>query len=267
MASAEPEEKQCRICLAGAEDTDSLALGRLISPCLCKGSMSFVHIKCLQRWRNSSGTAFFSCPQCKYKYRFARTRVVGIATNPVIVGAISAILFTVLVLLSSFVTTFFMSWFEEPSDTYYYGSGFFWVSPVDVARDIIRAALRVLQDQDGDNGLIFGQGDAQFGSPAPRSEPGLLMSFIRRFLLGLPMIGAGSIVHMLLSLPFISPVHSLARYRSSGRRRDSSRDIVSLIIIGLVLVGAARALVKVFYFTQSMTKRILLRAEDAILEV
>lgn len=35
-AQAVPEEKQCRICLDG-EDPD---LGRLIRPCLCKGSIS-----------------------------------------------------------------------------------------------------------------------------------------------------------------------------------------------------------------------------------
>ncbi|KAJ6604575.1 hypothetical protein DFH09DRAFT_1123159 [Mycena vulgaris] len=263
------DERQCRICLAGVEET---ALGRLIKPCLCKGSISFVHVKCLQRWRNSSVTqsAFFSCPQCHYKYRFARTRIVGIATNPVIVGALSAILFTLLVLLSSYVTTYFMSWFEEPSESYYYRSHFFYISPFETARDLIRAVLRILQDEDGDDGPIFGRGNTRFApgdAPTP-SEPGIIKSFIRRFLLGLPIVGAGSIVHMLLSFGFLSPLHMLARYRSSSRRRESSsRDIASLIIIGLVLVGAARALVEVYSFTQALTKRLLLRAEDAILEV
>ncbi|KAJ7357288.1 hypothetical protein DFH08DRAFT_851555 [Mycena albidolilacea] len=265
---AEPDERQCRICLAGVEEVPEL--GRLIKPCLCKGSISFVHVACLQRWRNASQSAFFSCPQCHYKYRFARTRILGIATNPVVVGSISTILFTMLVLLSSFITTFFMSWFEDPSDSYYYRSSifgfssFFYVSPFDTARDIIRAALRILQDTDGE---VFGRADTQSDPHTPHSEPGLLMSFIRRFLLGLPIVGAGSVVHMLLSVPLLSPVHFLARYRSNNRRRDSSRDIASLIIIGLVLVGAARALVKVYGFTQSLTKRVLLRAEDAILEV
>jgi len=167
-----------------------------------------------------------------------------------------------------------MSWFEEPSSNYYYRSGFsfyngfgFFVNPFDTAQDLIRAALRILQDQDGEDGPIFGNGDTQTDTPASHSEPGLLKSFIRRFLLGLPIIGASSVVHMLLSLPLLSPVHFLARYRSNSRRRESSRDIASLIIIGLVLIGAARALLKVYSFTESLTKRLLLRAEDAILEV
>jgi E3 ubiquitin-protein ligase DOA10 len=40
MADAAPaEEKQCRICL----DTEVEELGRLIRPCLCKGSISVSH--------------------------------------------------------------------------------------------------------------------------------------------------------------------------------------------------------------------------------
>jgi hypothetical protein len=34
-------EQQCRICLGGIEDEPEL--GRLISPCLCTGSMRYVH--------------------------------------------------------------------------------------------------------------------------------------------------------------------------------------------------------------------------------
>ncbi|KAJ7706260.1 hypothetical protein B0H17DRAFT_1036442 [Mycena rosella] len=260
-------EPQCRICFSGAEEPE---LGRLIKPCLCRGSISFVHVKCLQRWRNSSATksAFFSCPQCHYKYRFARTRIVGIATNPVVVGAISAILFTLLVLLSSFITTYFTSLFEAPTESYYYRSHFFYVSPFETAKDLIRAALRILQDEDGP---IFGHGERQSGGHGDTEfgthvEPGIVKSFIRRFLLGLPIVGAGSIVRMVLSFGILSPLQFLARYRSN-RRRESSRDVASLLVILVILAGAAKALVEVYGFTQSLTKRFLLRAEDAILEV
>jgi hypothetical protein len=33
----EPDDRQCRICFAGPEEEE--AMGRLISPCLCSGSM------------------------------------------------------------------------------------------------------------------------------------------------------------------------------------------------------------------------------------
>lgn len=44
----------------------------------------YVHVKCLKQWRTLSSTqsAFYACPQCHYKYHFARTRALGLAANP-----------------------------------------------------------------------------------------------------------------------------------------------------------------------------------------
>nr|CAG8547989.1 11007_t:CDS:2 [Entrophospora candida] len=42
-------DRMCRICFSGPEDEDNL--GRSISPCRCKGSMRYVHVECLNRWR------------------------------------------------------------------------------------------------------------------------------------------------------------------------------------------------------------------------
>ena len=154
-------------------------------------------------------------------------------------------LFTFLVMLASFITTFFMSSFEEPS---YWG---FWgvVTPYDVAHDLITAAYRVIKDGDSyglfeDNTYASNRQrdlplNGPFEIPVPRKS-GLIWSFVRRFLLGLPVIGAGSIVHMLLSAPFLAPVHWLARYRGS-RRRNNSRDVAAIIVVGLLIVGVARS--------------------------
>jgi len=265
-----PEEKQCRICLDGSESEQEL--GRLIRPCLCKGSISHVHLKCLHKWRSMSASksAFFACPQCHYQYRFARTHIVGIGTNPVIVGGLSGLLFTLLVMVASYITTFFISAFEEP--TYYHT---FYSNPFDVAQDLVTAAFRVMKD--GALADILEDniqrpsttGRANPVAPStPRPHPGIIARFIQRFIIGIPLVGAGSLVHMMLSVPFLAPVQWLARYRGSRNRRNKgSGDIAALIVISLLVVGALRALYKVYLFTQSITKRILLRAEDAILEV
>jgi hypothetical protein len=54
--------RECRICKLG--DDDMQLLGVLIEPCVCSGSMRFVHTRCLQRWlevkRNSTGKRY-SC--------------------------------------------------------------------------------------------------------------------------------------------------------------------------------------------------------------
>ncbi|TFK57028.1 zf-C3HC4-domain-containing protein [Heliocybe sulcata] len=259
MPDEASDEKQCRICLDGPDPT----LGRLIRPCQCRGSISYVHVKCLQRWRNSSETAFFACPQCKYQYHFGRTKVVGLATNPVVVGAVSAVLFTVLVLCSSFVTTFLLSSLEEDSGgSYYYIS--YW--PYDAVKDIVRAAIRILQDSDAimDDTLLPGRMRRPRPPTVPASPPGIVKRFLQRFLLGLPVVGAGSLIHMLFSMPL--PIGWIARYRASRSRRGGG-DFATIVIVVLIIVGAARTLLKVYSWTQRFAQRLLLRAEDAILEV
>lgn len=83
--SAAPEDdleaKTCRICFGG--ELEDPELGRLFSPCVCRGTSRFVHVACLSQWRQSSASrvAFYRCGQCGWEYRFARTKIAGLATN------------------------------------------------------------------------------------------------------------------------------------------------------------------------------------------
>ncbi|KAJ3987756.1 hypothetical protein F5890DRAFT_1495529 [Lentinula detonsa] len=243
------DQKQCRICLDGVDAEQEL--GRLIRPCLCRGTISYIHVKCLQRWRNSSQnqSAFFRCGMCGYSYRFSRTRAVGIASNPVIVGCISAFIFTLLTLVSSYITTYLLTYFQGPSSSSFYisSSSYWFYDPTEVIHDLVRAALGILQDEDFDPETLLARGQttgASFAASLNTKEgSSFLKRFIQRFVI----------------------VHWLARFR--GRRRNNDRDISAIIIVVLIVVGAARALYAVYQLTQSVTKRLLLRAEDAILEV
>lgn len=157
------EEKQCRICLAGPEEEEEL--GRLISPCHCRGSIRYVHVNCLKQWRtmSQSQSAFWSCPQCGFRYALARTRALGLATSPVILSSASVMLFTIIVLLSSFVGTWFVpdaGALNEPSASTrrasdsdsIYSFGFV-ISPLDyytyswdTAKDMFKLAVRTFGD-------------------------------------------------------------------------------------------------------------------------
>lgn len=49
--------------------------GRLLRPCLCKGSQKYVHEGCLASWRLQDPTNkrnFWQCPTCRYNYRLTR---------------------------------------------------------------------------------------------------------------------------------------------------------------------------------------------------
>ena len=87
--------RQCRICLDVVQPTFDVPSehlpgflqspgnvkyedesGRLIRPCLCKGSAKYVHEGCLQAWRHADPgygrRNYWQCPTCHYKYRLAR---------------------------------------------------------------------------------------------------------------------------------------------------------------------------------------------------
>jgi hypothetical protein len=149
----------------------------------------------------------------------------------VAVGALSTAFFTILVLLSSFLTTFFTAPVDESS--YYFS---FYLTPFDIVRELVRATFRILQDdKDIVRGSFFETPTAD--SPIAQSPPGIIARLIRRFVLGLPVVGAASLVHMFLSVPFFGPVHWLARYRGTRDRRGNSRDIAAILIIILIVVG------------------------------
>jgi len=149
-----------------------------------------------------------------------------------------------------------------------FGSTYFFVSPIDVAGDLVRAAIRILRDQD----ILPPELDIppllKTAIPARPPEPSSLLNrFVRRFLLGLPMIGVGSLIHMLLALPIMGPLQWIARWRGNRSRRGDDRDLAAAVIVIVVVIGAARALYKVYGYTRRWTERLLTWAEDSILEV
>jgi hypothetical protein len=142
-------------------------------------------------------------------------------------------------MMASYITTFFISAFETPS--YYHP---FYYSPFQVAQDLVTAAFRVMKD--GDMASILEDNirprstTSTPGAPLV-PKPSFIIRFIQRFIIGLPLVGAGSLVHLLLSVQYLAPVQWLARYRGSrSRRNDSSRDIAALIVISLLVVGTLR---------------------------
>ena len=67
-----PPGAVCRICFGEAFEGGT---GRLISPCLCSGSMRYVHTSCLNEWRAASANArsLAQCDYCHYQYDVTRT--------------------------------------------------------------------------------------------------------------------------------------------------------------------------------------------------
>ena len=75
-----PDEKTCRICLSNEIEE---AGDRFVCPCKCKGTMKFVHLTCLNQWREKSvkNSSYYQCDQCKWKYSFRRTDFAKVLIN------------------------------------------------------------------------------------------------------------------------------------------------------------------------------------------
>jgi hypothetical protein len=133
--------------------------------------------------------------------------------------------------------------FGSTSAYFAWGGGYWtWTNPYTVGRDLVRAALRIIQDE---SGAVFGP-DAlltSFASDDPETTPNhsALWRFIRRIVLGLPVVGAVSLIQMLFSLPLLGPLQWIARSRGNrGRRNSGSRDTAAVVIILLLAIGALR---------------------------
>ncbi|KAF2749198.1 hypothetical protein M011DRAFT_399505 [Sporormia fimetaria CBS 119925] len=121
--------RQCRICLETVQPTTHVPSenlpgflkstpnvtyedenGRLIRPCLCKGSSKYVHEGCLQAWRHADPSYgrrnYWQCPTCNFKYRLAR-----MGWGKWVASTAAQITMTVMILL---ITVFLLGFIADP---------------------------------------------------------------------------------------------------------------------------------------------------------
>ena len=72
---------------------------RLIRPCKCSGSVSYVHLQCLNHWRMTSSSANYTCSICKYDYKIQKTIIADI-----LMSENGAIITTILLLLLGIIS-------------------------------------------------------------------------------------------------------------------------------------------------------------------
>lgn len=109
----------CRICLESSSNdaAGGESLGRLLSPCRCKGTMKYVHATCLDQWRAASArsSSAVACDQCGAPYRFRKSKFVGLATSPTLLFVVSLFLFLLLIWTVGVVATFCMDLYDRPT--------------------------------------------------------------------------------------------------------------------------------------------------------
>ncbi|KAI1316986.1 hypothetical protein EDD11_009144 [Mortierella claussenii] len=249
------DERQCRICLGGADEEDTL--GRLISPCLCKGSMKYVHVECLNAWRARSPKreSHYKCDTCKYSFSFRRTSFARYLAHPLTVFVLTLIVFAMAVFAAGFAMKLLLYLtMDEPQEFIY---------PVDIddyddvellrlkesvvifrTPDSLRAVFRIDKTH-----MVFG---SFFVS---------IIGFLQLLLSTLWMGGGGGV--------FRIGGFGLGGGRRRGARGERQREagIGGLLMVVMLVFGLFKSVYMTYQFVHRMSRRVLAKAELMVLEV
>lgn len=216
-------------------------LGRLISPCKCKGSAKYVHEGCLQGWRTAGGAAtdnphFFTCPTCKYNYQLGR-----LSWGRRLQSSFTRLFVTI----SIFVLSIFLLGFV--ADPIFR----LWNDPVGTLADTV---VGVLDDI-----------EATSEPPVTLAEH---VTWWEHFVKGFLSLGIlGFLKYLLAMTPW-----QWWNIRSSGLmggtvRRGGGRARAENISWALVMIGAMTFIYSVWKAVNAVTAQILQRAGDRVLDV
>ena len=214
--------RTCRICLEvvnpSTDIDDSIAgrvfaskarvryvsedpeLGRLISPCKCKGSQKYVHEGCLQAWRNASPLSernYWRCPTCHFEYRMERLQ-----WGRWLSSKFTRVTLTGLVML---VAIFCLGFVADPIIN-------FWLDPFGTIAEVIT--------------------DIEFEDPLLADDEPATWSF--HFLKGLLSLGLLGFLKTMLAM---SPWNWFNVRVGGRRRRGVGRDRLESINWALVVIG------------------------------
>lgn len=229
-SSPQPPPKICRICY-GEEDP---ALGRLFSPCLCKGSMKHVHVECLNNWRKVSTKTLFQCELCKYRYNIQRTQWAWIVSNPITITAMTILVFIIWSFLSGFLMKIFLRTFFE--------------------------------FEFSDPQIPYNEDDMDVLDLLQPHHLWLTTIDIFHFILGIILVGVMGMFRSIFTV-FTTPLfpRRVFQNRGGGGRNGNNAGLVLFAII--VLVGVGKMVMETYKFVRRWSEIVLQRFEERILEV
>ncbi|KAL1884329.1 hypothetical protein VTK73DRAFT_23 [Phialemonium thermophilum] len=207
-------------------------LGRLLSPCRCKGSQKYVHEGCLQAWRQSAPLSernFWRCPTCQFEYRIERLRWGRWVSSRLTRGILTLAIVTFSIFLLGFVADPIIN---------------LWLDPIGSIADTIADVLDDMDDL---------RDEMDIDEPATWSY---------HFLKGLLSLGLLGFLKTFLAM---SPWHWFnvrvggARRRGTGRDRLDSINWVFIIVGLFTFMGATWKLVSLFSarILESVSERVV----------
>ncbi|KAK4122941.1 hypothetical protein N657DRAFT_575330 [Parathielavia appendiculata] len=210
-----------------SEDPES---GRLMSPCLCKGSSKYVHEGCLRAWRKASPLSdrnYWRCPTCQFEYRLERLRWGRWLSSGFLRAALTVIIMA--------VSIFFLGFVADPIIN-------FWVDP-------FGSLAETMMDLDLDyDGPVLAD-----------TEPGSWSAHFVKGFLSLGLLG------FLKTMFVMSPWNWFnVRFGTGGRRR---RNRMEQINWALVAIGVVTFMGATWKFVNHLMAKTLEMAHDRVVDV
>ncbi|CAF3516537.1 unnamed protein product [Fusarium graminearum] len=217
--------------------SDDPELGRLLSPCKCKGSQKYVHEGCLNAWRLANpmeARNYWQCPTCKFTYRISRLHWGSVLSSKwAQVG---------LTLCCCILSIFLLGFIADPLFD-------LWSDPIGTLGETVTS---VITDIEG------------LRQPPP-PEP---TSWIEHFTKGFFSLG---IVGLFKTMFTVNPFHWWQLRNSGvaggGRRGGTGRNRVENISLIFVLIGAFTFLMGIWKFVQKLSARILKNVSDRVVDI
>lgn len=227
--------------------SDDPELGRLLSPCRCKGSQKYVHEGCLNAWRLANPTAtrnYWQCPTCKFSYRVARLHWASMLSNRLTQVALTALLIVAGIFVLGYIADpLFDLWFDPlgtVADTV-----------VHVVNDIEAREPPAMRHADlyADDGPAtwsehFAKGFFSLGLVGLFKTMFTMTPFQWFYYRGNGLLGGGS-----------------ARRAGTGRARAENMSWV------LILIGAATFFAAIWRFVKALSTRVLKNVSDRVMDV
>lgn len=215
--------------------SDDPELGRLLSPCKCKGSQKYVHEGCLNAWRLANpmeARNYWQCPTCKFTYRISRLH-----WSSVLSSKWAQIGLTVLFLI---ISLFILGFIADPLFD-------LWYDPVGTISETVTSVVTDIEAQ----------------KPSPYQTPA---TWYEHFLKGFFSLGIVGIFKTMIASPIYWWNMRSSVFGNRGRQ-GGGRDRVENISLLFVIIGAFTFLMAVWKGVKALSARVLKNVSDRVLDV
>ena len=218
-------------------ESDDPELGRLLSPCKCKGSQKYVHEGCLNAWRLANPTAtrnYWQCPTCKFTYRMARLHWASMLSS-----SVTRVALTVIILILSL---FFLGFVADPLFD-------LWFDPFGTLTDTVA-------------NVVY---DIEAMEEPPYQEP---TTWGEHFAKGFFSLGlVGFFKTMFAMTPWQWFYYRGGGLGGGGRRAGTGRARAENMSWVLILIGAFTFLMAIWKFVKTLSTRMLKNVSERVMDV